>query len=148
MRFASDNSFRGNFRTFTPARQQACRARARTAMPTETLGQRLRAQREGRQITLVAIAEQTKIKASLLDGLERDDISRWPQGIFRRAYVRSYAKAIGLDPEMVVRQFLEIYPDPIEPSPEDEEQPAGLRHLFSRFRGAEVGVSKPPPDNP
>jgi transcriptional regulator with XRE-family HTH domain len=80
----------------------------------EKLGARLRQRREQQQIALSTIAEQTKIKASLLDELEHDDVSHWPAGIFRRAFVRAYAHAIGLDPDVVVREFLERYPDPIE----------------------------------
>jgi transcriptional regulator with XRE-family HTH domain len=80
-------------------------------------GARLRAHRESRQLTLQAIAERTKIKQSLLQGLERDDLSAWPKGIFRRAFVRDYARAIGLDPDTIVREFLERYPDPVEQTP-------------------------------
>jgi transcriptional regulator with XRE-family HTH domain len=74
-------------------------------------GARLRLQREQQQITLAAIAEKTKIKASLLERLEQDDVSQWPKGIFRRAYIRDYAKAIGLEPDAIAREFLELYPD-------------------------------------
>ena len=81
---------------------------------SETFGARLRQRREGQAIALVTIAEQTKIKLSLLEALERDDVSHWPSGIFRRAFIRAYAHAIGLNPDVVVREFLEIYPDPIE----------------------------------
>jgi transcriptional regulator with XRE-family HTH domain len=84
-------------------------------------GARLRLQREQQQITLAAIADQTKIKASLLDRLEHDDVSQWPKGIFRRAYIRAYAKAIGLEPDAVAREFLELYPDV-----EEEAVPAVL----------------------
>jgi hypothetical protein len=78
----------------------------------ESFGARLRQQREERQIDLVAISEQTKIKLPLLEALERDDVSQWPAGIFRRAYVRTYAQFIGLDPDVIVREFLESHPDP------------------------------------
>jgi hypothetical protein len=80
----------------------------------ESFGARLRQRREDQQIALSAIAEQTKIKLSLLEGLERDDVSRWPSGIFRRAFVRAYAHAIALPPDDVVREFLDRYPDPLE----------------------------------
>jgi hypothetical protein len=72
----------------------------------------LRQQREARQIDLVAISEQTKIKLALLEALERDDVSHWPSGIFRRAYIRAYAQFIGLDPDVLLREFLEVHPDP------------------------------------
>ena len=80
-----------------------------------SFGARLRQHRERQGIALVTIAEKTKIKQSLLVGLERDDLSQWPPGLFRRAYVRSYGQAIGLDPDTVVRDFLEHYPEPVEP---------------------------------
>lgn len=63
---------------------------------------------------LADIAEKTKIPIALLQGLEQDDVSRWPPGIFRRSYVRSYAQAVGLEPEPIVREFLAEHPDPQE----------------------------------
>lgn len=79
---------------------------------SESLGERLRKQREQRNIALSAIAEDTKIKVSLFHDLEHDDVSRWPTGIFRRAFVRAYARAVGLDSETVLREFLAVHPDP------------------------------------
>lgn len=78
-----------------------------------SFGARLRQRREERNIALSTIAEQTKIKLSLLEAFERDDLSRWPTGIYRRAYVRAYGQAIGLCPETVVREFLEFHNDVI-----------------------------------
>ena len=77
-------------------------------------GAQLRQRREEQGIDLIAIAAQTKIKMSLLEALERDDVSHWPSGIFRRAYIRTYAQAIGLDPDAVLREFLEAFPEPAE----------------------------------
>jgi transcriptional regulator with XRE-family HTH domain len=81
---------------------------------TEEFGRRLRRERERRQITLSSISAKTKISKSFFEGLERDDVSRWPTGIFRRAFIRAYATAIGLDPDEVMREFLERFPDPVE----------------------------------
>src|SRR6266705_964860 len=81
---------------------------------SESFGARMRRRREEQQISLATIAEQTKIKLSLLEALERDDVSHWPAGIFRRAFVRAYAQAIGLNPDVVVREFLVVYPEPVE----------------------------------
>jgi hypothetical protein len=47
------------------------------------------------------------------EGLEREDVSRWPAGIFRRAFVRAYANQIGLDPDAVCREFVERFPEPV-----------------------------------
>jgi len=81
---------------------------------TSSLGSRLREHRIRQQVDLRAIAIETKISESLLEALERDDISRWPAGIFRRAFIRAYAQAINLNPDEVVREFLARYPDPLE----------------------------------
>src|SRR4026209_1846866 len=86
----------------------------------DSFGARLRERREQQQVALSTIAEQTKIKLSLLEALERGDVTHWPSGIFRRAFIRAYAHASGLEPDVVVREFLEIYPDPpelVEPMP-------------------------------
>ena len=80
---------------------------------SDSFGARLRHERERRQIALKSIAEGTKIGIGLLAGLERDDVSRWPSGIFRKSFVRAYAEAIGLNADAVVREFAERYPDPL-----------------------------------
>ena len=80
----------------------------------ESFGARLRQRRERQEIALATISEETKIKLSLLEALERDDVSHWPAGIFRRAFISAYAHAIGLEPDVVVREFLELHPDPIQ----------------------------------
>ncbi len=83
----------------------------------ESFGLRLRRERERRRIDLTLIAENSKISASLLRDLERDDVTRWPSGIFRRAFIRAYADAVGLDPDQTMREFLERFPDPHDPAP-------------------------------
>jgi len=80
-----------------------------------TFGARLRSQREQTQISLTTISERTKIKLSLLEALERDDLSHWPNGIFGRSYIRAYAQAIGLDPDATLREFVERHA--LEPPP-------------------------------
>jgi cytoskeleton protein RodZ len=99
-------------------------------MPEESFGARLRRERERRDIELASISENTKISVSLFEALERDDVSRWPSGIFRRAFIRSYAVAIGLDAEAIAREFLERYPDPAEVAPAEpvsRPRPAAAR---------------------
>ena len=76
----------------------------------ETFGPRLRAERERRGISLDTIASVTKVGVDLWEGLERNDFSRWPSGIFARAFVRDYAKAIGLDSDEAVDEFCRLFP--------------------------------------
>jgi transcriptional regulator with XRE-family HTH domain len=80
-------------------------------------GPRLRRERERRGISLLAIANRTKIGLALLEDLERGDLVRWPSGIFRRAFVRAYAQTVGLDPEKLVAEVGSLFPDAGAPPP-------------------------------
>jgi transcriptional regulator with XRE-family HTH domain len=71
----------------------------------DQFGPRLRRERERRGITLEKLAAVTKVSVDLWDGMERNDFSRWPSGIFARAFVRDYARTIGLDADGVVDDF-------------------------------------------
>jgi len=68
-------------------------------------GTHLRQARERRGISLRQIAIATKISVRVLEALERNDVSKLPGGIFSRAFVKSYAVEVGLDPEETVREF-------------------------------------------
>jgi cytoskeletal protein RodZ len=57
----------------------------------------LRRGREGQTRTLEEIADTTKISIQQLRALERGDLHRLPTGIYRRAIVRQYAEAAGLN---------------------------------------------------
>lgn len=78
---------------------------------TGDFGRTLRDARERKGIALRQIANATKISVRVLEALERNDISRLPGGIFSRAFVRSYAVEIGLDPETTIQEFIAQFPD-------------------------------------
>jgi transcriptional regulator with XRE-family HTH domain len=85
----------------------------------QSFGACLRRERERRQIALSSISANSKISVSLFEALEREDVSRWPVGIYRRAFIRAYAEGVGLDPDVVMKEFLERFPDPSEPAPSE-----------------------------
>jgi len=73
------------------------------------VGTRLREARERGGIPLRQIAERTKISVASLEAIERGDTARLPGGIFGRSFVRSYAAEVGLDPDAMVREFLDQF---------------------------------------
>lgn len=73
-------------------------------------GQYLRQARERRGVTLRQIATATRISPRTLEALENNEIRKLPGGIFSRAFVRSYAHEVGLDPDETVRRFLQQFP--------------------------------------
>ena len=76
----------------------------------QTFGLRLRRERERRRISLAELAAATNVGADVWEGLERNDLSRWPSGIFARAFIRDYARIVGLDAEELVDEFCRLYP--------------------------------------
>ena len=108
------------------------------AAEMDDFGGKLRQARERRGISLRQIAASTKIAAAALDALERNDISKLPGGIFSRAFVRSYAIEVGLDPDETVREFLQRFNQ--EPAPTAaavaSEVPEQERHFEQQQRKA------------
>ena len=66
------------------------------------VGQQLSEARRRRNLTLADISRTTKIPVHLLDAIERDDIDHLPQGFFTRAFVRAYAKEVGVDADALL----------------------------------------------
>ena len=103
----------------------------------------LREARERRGLSLGEIANTTKISVSALEALERYDAASLPGGIFTRAFVRSYATEVGLDPETALREFLARCPeaDPVEVAgPGDAGAPGHLRIGGSRPIGLRIAL--------
>ena len=96
-------------------------------------GDRLRRQRERQNVSLAQIAEATKVAASLFAALERGDCSRWPGGVYNRAFVRGYAAAVQLDPDEVTAEFVEYYE---APTPETSQRAA--------VKENEAALTRPP----
>jgi Helix-turn-helix domain len=57
-----------------------------------------------------SIATDTNVSEVLWAAMEKNDFSRWPNGIFARAYIRDYAKMVGVDPEATVDEFCRWFP--------------------------------------
>lgn len=105
------------------------------------LGVRLRRQRESRGVSLQDVAHETKINPALLADLERGDLSQWPPGLYGRAFIRSYAEAVGLEPREVLTDFLRFVPADeglTAPSLGTDEDP---RLLGWSFMGSHAGSS-------
>jgi transcriptional regulator with XRE-family HTH domain len=87
-----------------------CESAGEAMSERDAFGPNLRRTRIQRGISLESIAAATKISIDLLSGLERNDLSRWPTGIYARAYIRAYATQIGADPEGIVDAFCRWFP--------------------------------------
>jgi cytoskeleton protein RodZ len=82
---------------------------------TTDIGSRLQHAREQRGLTLQKIAASTKIPVRALSAIEHSDFDRLPGGVFRRAYLRTFAAAVGLDADEIVREYRARF----DPEPSD-----------------------------
>lgn len=78
--------------------------------PQEAFVARLRRHRQRNDLSLDEIAADTRVKRELLEALENNDLSKWPRGLYARAWIRAYASAVGLDPIDTVDEFCRLFP--------------------------------------
>jgi transcriptional regulator with XRE-family HTH domain len=80
-----------------------------------TLGAYLKAVREHKELSFVQVAEATRIRKAYLAAIEADDITPLPSRPFAVGYVRTYARALGLDGDTAAARFKAEQPEPYEP---------------------------------
>lgn len=80
-----------------------------TALPS--FGEKLKQEREKRKITLEQISVTTKIGTRMLQALEEDKFNQLPGGIFNKGFVRAYSRAVGLDEDQTVADYLQASGD-------------------------------------
>jgi hypothetical protein len=69
------------------------------------IGGDLRHAREQRGWSLEELSIRTRIAVSKLAAIEANSFERLPEGFYRRAYLRAYAREVGLDSERVVDSY-------------------------------------------
>ena len=74
-----------------------------------TFGQILRDAREARGLSTSQVAAKTHILVQIIEGMEKEDFHRIPAAIYGRGFVKSYAACVGLDPQPLLREFMDIY---------------------------------------
>ncbi len=67
-----------------------------------SIGKELKKQRELRGISLEEIANSTKISMRFLKAIEEDNLDVLPAGVYRKNFIASYAKYIGINPEDIL----------------------------------------------
>jgi cytoskeletal protein RodZ len=82
----------------------------------ETIGQRLKKEREARFLTLEQASEATRIRKVFLEALEADDFSVMPSAAQGRGFLRNYAAFLGLDVDEMIAEMQRSAPPPEEVS--------------------------------
>lgn len=72
-------------------------------------GERFKREREKRKIALDEVAKATKIGTRLLQAIEEEKFDLLPGGMFNKAFVRSYARHLGLNEDQAAADYSEAY---------------------------------------
>ncbi len=90
-----------------------------------SFGEKLKQEREKRNITLEQISASTKIGTRMLQALEEDKFNQLPGGIFNKGFVRAYSRCVGLDEDQIVADYLQASGDGLrtEPAVRDNDAP-------------------------
>ncbi len=76
------------------------------------LGQLLRKARIDKKISLDDLQETTKIRKRYLEAIEDGNYKVLPGNFYVRAFIKSYAEAVGLDPNEVLNMYQNVIPQP------------------------------------
>jgi len=74
------------------------------------IGEALREARRAKGLTIAVAEEETKIRAKFLEALENEAFSVLPGRVYAKAFLRTYARYLGLDDAALAQQFDLLYP--------------------------------------
>jgi cytoskeleton protein RodZ len=108
------------------------------------LGPALAAAREARGLSVEDVAAATRIRATLVRGIESDDFARCGGAVYARGHIKSIAQVVGADPRALVAEFDRRYGDPaptVTASPLPAfESPSEGRRPTARWASMAVAV--------
>ncbi|WP_261306082.1 helix-turn-helix domain-containing protein [Paenibacillus andongensis] len=81
------------------------------------LGYILRKTRQEKKISLDDLQEVTKIRKRYLEAIEEGNYKVLPGSFYVRAFIKSYAEAVGLDPAEVLNMYQTTNPSPVVEKP-------------------------------
>lgn len=99
----------------------------------DSIGNHLRRERELRHLSLEELAQTTRIPLRNLLLIESDRFSELPGDVFTRGFLRAYARAVGIDDELILARYSALRTVAALPTP--------ITALTAPERGRRVGVA-------
>ena len=69
------------------------------------IGQALAQARRRAGLTVTQVSQRTRIRETIIRGIERDDYSACGGDFYARGHIRAIAKAAGIDPAPLIAEF-------------------------------------------
>jgi cytoskeleton protein RodZ len=120
-------------------------SKTRGGCVVDSLGARLKQERERQKITLDEVAKSTKIGTRMLKALEDDHFDQLPGGIFNKGFVRAYARHLGMDEDQAIADYLAAT-GPVQPIKEPEVVLTALAVRADESRAVKPGAGDLPWD--
>ncbi|MFB4311044.1 helix-turn-helix domain-containing protein [Actinomadura sp. GTD37] len=96
-----------------------------------SIGETLAEERERAGLSVTQVSLQTRIRETVIRGMEADDFSACGGNFYARGHIRSISRVIGIDPEPLVAEFDKAHggaPQPVSAvSAFEPEQPIAFR---------------------
>ena len=93
-------------------------AEARTDLLSPESAEDLKAARERRGLSLRDVFEATRVSLVNLEAVEKGDFDRLPPPVYARAFIRKYARSVGIDEEPLLKNY-ERYLGSLKPRSEE-----------------------------
>ena len=77
-----------------------------------SVGDALAQARSQAGLTIADVSQQTRIRETIIRGIERGDFSACGGDFYARGHIRSIARVVGLDPEELVREYDAVHGAP------------------------------------
>ncbi len=118
-------------------------------MEENLLGNKLKLEREAKGLSLVKISDELRIPLKFLEKMERSDFSGFPGPTYERAFLRTYAKHLGLNGEEFILLYRKIKGESIatpgiDPEKDKIKDPGiiapGKTQFFENIKGPKLGL--------
>src|ERR1035441_4358759 len=77
-----------------------------------SIGENLTAARRQAGLTITQVSQRTRVRETIIRGIERDDFSACGGDFYARGHIRAIARAAGADPEPLIREYDAVHGAP------------------------------------
>ena len=103
------------------------------------LGALLKNEREKRGFSYEQLAQITRLRKHFLEAMENEEWESLPPSVFVKGFIRSYAKALGLEEEKLLDLYKSVVPEDVAPPTpiiEPKKPKRGIILVLALFLGA------------
>jgi cytoskeletal protein RodZ len=91
-------------------------------MARGNFGERLKREREMREVSMEELTKATRISTRFVEALENEDWAKLPGGVFGHGFVRTIARYLGLDEEALLGEYDLARSEKLPPAPPKAEE--------------------------